>query len=178
MSAILGIIKSHEGALQLSSTPGVGTTFVVYLPTPAEVDRTEITLSPRVDMSMSAAGTVLLVDDEDALRAIGSALLGAMGFTVVTASNGREAIELYREKGEGIDVVLLDMVMPEMGGIEAYHKLRAIDRRVPVVICSGYGVDGLLDSIDADRNVRCIQKPYKPEQLRSTILDVLGTQTA
>jgi len=177
MSAILGIVKSHEGALQMSSSPGKGSNFVVYFPVPVENEQTEGACMPCPAPSTVASGFILLVDDEDGLRAIGAALLSAMGFSVVTASNGREAIEVYRERSAEIDVILLDLVMPEMGGVEAYQKLRGINRQVPVLICSGYGIEGVLDSIDADRNVRCIQKPYKPEQLRSTILDVLESRS-
>jgi len=76
-------------------------------------------------------------------------------------------------------MILLDMIMPEMGGIDTYHELRKIDPLVPIVICSGYGVDGILNNIDADKNLDSISKPYRPDQLQSIfrrLLDNTGVQ--
>ena len=132
--------------------------------------RSPVGLSPAAKCS----GTILLVDDEEGLRVIGSALLKAMGFSTITASNGREGLEIYREHGGGIDLVLLDLIMPEMGGMETYLELRKIKPDVPIVFCSGYGVEGVLDDIASDTFVCAIKKPYKPDLLRHTILDLLG----
>jgi CheY-like chemotaxis protein len=116
----------------------------------------------------------LLVDDEEALRTIGSALLNAMGFFTITASNGREALDIYHEQKNGIDLILLDLIMPEMGGIDTYHELRKMSLNVPIVICSGYGVEGVLDAFDTDPCVGAVQKPYKPDQLRCMMLNLMG----
>jgi len=179
MSAVLGIVKSHDGALQLSSTPGVGTTFKIYFPLPEKTESAETTKITGYVPLATSTGNVLLVEDEEALRKVGSALLGAMGYSVVTACNGREALQIFRERGIEIDMILLDMIMPEMGGIDTYHELRKIDPLVPIVICSGYGVDGILNNIDADKNLDSISKPYRPDQLQSIfrrLLDNTGVQ--
>ena len=172
MSAILGIIKSHNGALQLTSNPGVGTAFMVLLPLSDKVAEQSLQ-SDMIASSTVASGTLLLVDDEESLRTVGSLLLNSMGFTVILASNGREAVDIYRERGTEIDLILLDLIMPELGGIETYHELRKLNSRVPIVICSGYGVEGILENIDSDTCVGAIQKPYKPDELRSTILNLM-----
>jgi PAS domain S-box-containing protein len=177
MSAILGIIKSHDGALQLSSSIGVGTTFKIFFPLPVEISVVESAQLSGSTPLTTESGTVLLVDDEEALRTVGAALLGAMDFSVVTASNGREALDIYRKQGSEIDLILLDLIMPEMGGAETYHELRKLNKDVPIVICSGYGVEEIMKFFDADTCVGSIQKPYKPEQLRSTLLNMLKTTT-
>jgi len=173
MSAVLGIIKSHDGALQLISTPGTGTIFKAYFPAPDTIDTVETTQPEWNLPSIRANCTILLVDDEESLRAIGSALLNAMGYSAIAAANGREALEICREQESGIDLILLDMVMPEMGGVDTYHELRKMKPDVPIIFCSGYGIEGILDDFDTDRYVDAIQKPYKPDQLRSTMLNLL-----
>ena len=169
MSAVLGIIKSHEGSLQLSSTPGVGTTFTIYFPSSGKSEAVEATQTAGSVHSTKASGTVLIVDDEESLRIIGSALLKAMGFSVMTASNGREALEIYRERGSGIDLILMDLLMPEMGGIDAYLLLREISPAIPIVICSGYGIEGMSEEFDNDEYTAALQKPYKLDLLRNTL---------
>ena len=172
LSAVLGIIKSHEGALQLASTPGVGTTFKVYFLSYDKSDVVETALTAGPVPLVRACGTVLLVDDEESIRIIGAALLKAIGFSVVTATNGREALEIYREQGSAIDLVLLDVLMPVMGGFETYRKLREISPLIPVVICSGYSAEEIQEGI-TDEYAAVIQKPYKPEQLRTILMKLL-----
>lgn len=174
MSAILGIIKSHNGALQLSSTPGAGTTFKVYFPLPAADITVETTPLALHSSFFPAEGVVLLVDDEESLRNIGTVLLEAMGFSVVVAANGSDAIKLFKLHGKEIQLVMLDLIMPEMGGIEAYHQLRTIDDTVPIIICSGYGAESVADVITADAKAGFLHKPYKPAELRSTFSEILG----
>ena len=174
MTAILGIVKTHDGALQLSSKTGLGTTFKVYFPDPDQREAVNV-ISPEKPLpSAKARATVLLVDDEEALLTIGSALLSAMGFTAITASNGREALEIYREGGSRIDIALLDFIMPEMDGIELYQELRKTSPTIPVVICSGYSVEGILEITANDEHARVILKPYNPVQLQNVMLNLLG----
>lgn len=173
MSAVLGIIKSHDGVLQLFSAPDVGTTFKIYFPVLGAPDFFVTQPVSAFAPPAKGSGTILLVDDEESLRLIGSALLKAMGFSVVTAMNGRESLEIYREMGGRIDLILLDLLMPEMGGIDAYLQLREISSSIPIVICSGYAVEEILESINTDAHADVIQKPYKPDQLRETLMKFL-----
>lgn len=174
MSAILGIIKAHNGALQLSSEPGVGTTFKVYFPLFAVPDAAETRSATGSAPSAKGSGTILLVDDEEALRTIGSALLESMGFSAMTAANGREALDIYRERGSGIDLILMDLIMPEMGGIETYHELRKVAPTVPIVISSGYSV-GEVSELMNDEYAGVIQKPYRPDRLQEVLMKLLRT---
>lgn len=165
MSAIRGIVTSHEGILHLTSTPGVGTTFKVCFPVPEPFDSAE-TASTAAVHSEKGIGTILLVDDEQNLRDMGAALLEAMGFSALTAQHGREALEIYRECSSGIDMVLLDLIMPVMGGIETYTELRKAAPTLPIIICSGYGIETVADVIENDQHAGFVHKPYRPAQLR------------
>ena len=172
MSATLGIIKSHEGALQLSSSPGVGTSFTCYFPLPALPGVTETRPAVGVTPSIKGHGNILLVDDEQALLSICSSLLKSMGFSAMTAANGREALAAYHECGGGIDLVLMDLVMPEMGGVEAYRELRRVAPTLPIVISSGYSVEDITEFMD-DEYAEVIQKPYRPSQVQEVLMKLL-----
>lgn len=173
MSAICGIIKLHKGILKLISTVGVGTTFKVYFPLPevfgsADTEPTELAVSGNI------GGTILLVEDEQPLRIMGSALLEALGFTAIIAQHGREALEIYNESGCKIDLILLDLIMPVMGGIDTYKELRKINPDVPVIFCSGYSVESVSVIIDNDKNACFAHKPYKPDELRHLMLRMIS----
>ena len=174
MSPVLGIIKSHGGALQLSTQPGVGTTFSVYFPIFSVSSRVEsvstIKVSPAVGLlrSLKGSGTILLVDNQDSQRTIGSALLKAMGFSTMIAMNSNEALEIYGEHGDGIDLILLGLTAPETAGIDAYRLLRKISPTLPIVIGSCYSGENLTQDFTQDPFSAAVRKPYKPDELRDT----------
>lgn len=174
MSATLGIIKSHNAALQFSTTPGTGTSFKVWFPLPAVSGLAETT--PTVDPALSGKsnGTILLVDDEEALRDIGSMMLSTLGFSVLTAANGREALSVHHECGSVIDLVLLDLLMPVMGGVETYRELRNVAPSLPIVICSGFIDEIFFKEIMNDERAGSIRKPYNTDQLREVLAKVLS----
>lgn len=173
MSVILGIIKSHNGALQLDSAPGAGTTFKVYFPLPEKAVFADVVQSSWHMPSATMNGTVLLVDDEESIRTIGSALLSTMGFTTMTAANGCEALRLYNKRTSEIDLVMLDLIMPEMGGVETYHELRKIDSIVPIIFCSGYGAESAAEITATDENTCFLHKPYSQVELCRTVNEVI-----
>jgi len=174
MSAVLGIIRAHSGAVQLFSTTGTGTTFKVYLPLPGTADVAETATFAGTAVTDKKSCTILLVDDEESLLTVGAALLEAMGFSVVTAANGSEALEVYRMQKGGIDLVMMDLVMPGMGGVEAYRELRKIDSVIPIMICSGYGAESVADVIEDDERACFLHKPYKPAELRRELNRMVG----
>jgi len=180
MSAMIGIIKSHNGSLQLSSKLGEGTTFKVYFPLPAKPDTGELTEDPVVETGgLWSAGnsidkTILLVDDEEELRNTGSSLLVALGFTVITASNGREALELFSDPASAIDLIVMDLTMPEMDGIETYRELRKTAPAVPILFCSGYGNNPISLHIRDDVYADSVSKPYDPNEVRKILARLLG----
>jgi len=181
MSAVIGIIKSHKGALQVSSKPGEGTTFKVYFPLTPKPDPAKTTQAPRSDSSANCnsghgvSGTILLVDDEKELRRIGTDMLVAMGFSVITACNGREALDIFSERGSTIDLVFMDLTMPEMDGIKAYGELRKITS-IPIVLCSGYGSDEISSYINHDVHADFMPKPYRSNQVREVMTRLLDNR--
>jgi DNA-binding response OmpR family regulator len=119
---------------------------------------------------------VLLVDDEDALRGIETSMLAAIGFEVASASSGAEALEMYRKAGNSIDMVLLDVIMPGMSGVDVYHELRKISATVPIIMVSGCNADSFTSDMYADEYAAYIQKPYKPIMLRDIMLAFSTTE--
>lgn len=174
MSAVLGIIRAHSGAVQLSSETGIGTTIKVYLPLSGTADVADTVATAGTAVTNKKNCTILLVDDDEALLTVGAALLEALGFSVVTASNGSDALEVYRLHKCGIDLVMMDLVMPGMDGVEAYRELRKIDSIIPIMICSGYGAE-LVECVIADDERACfLHKPYKPVELRRELNRMVG----
>lgn len=176
MSAVLGIVKSHDGFLTLQSSPEAGTTFKVYFPL-SRLTEEAVTQEPPLVWSSPAVdskGTLLLVDDEAEVRRVGSALLDGMGFNVISVSNGSEALQAFSDGGSAIDLVLLDLIMPEMGGVETYRRLRKLSPTVPVVFLSGSDLESLLVEIENDAYSSAISKPYKPQMLREAVMKHLG----
>ena len=128
LSAVLGIIRSHDGGLRVYSEPGKGTTFKVLLPAvPDESSSPKADPAPSDQAAWRGEGTVLLVDDEESVRAISAKLLQFLGLDVMTARDGREAVEIYGQHYDEIDLVILDLTMPRMDGVEAYRELRRIN---------------------------------------------------
>jgi CheY-like chemotaxis protein len=158
--------------LQLSSTPGVGTTFKVFLPWTVVPDKSETVPSVSHYDEAKGSGTILLVDDEEGLLIIGATLLKAMGFSVMTATNGRDALEIFRERGSMIDLILLDLIMPEMGGVDAYHRFRDLSPAIPIIICSGYSDEEFKTGIEGDEFAAVVNKPFKPDQLRIAMMSL------
>jgi len=134
-------------------------------------------LWPRVQgltAARPATGTILFVDDQAVLRALGEAILHDAGYQVLTSANGREAVELFRELHESITCVILDLTMPEMDGAEALCELRAIQPGVAVIVCSGYSKQEILERFGEETPSAFLQKPFGATQLLRTLDRVLG----
>jgi two-component system cell cycle sensor histidine kinase/response regulator CckA len=171
LASAYGIIKGHGGYIDVDSTEGEGTTFRIYLPaTEKEVQE----IAKVVDGLAMGTETVLLVDDEEDIRQVGRELLEAMGYEVMLAKDGQEAIELYKKACNSIDIVLLDMVMPNMGGGQAYDRMKEINPDVKVLLSSGYSIDGEAAEILERGCDGFIQKPFGMKQLSGRIREVLG----
>lgn len=173
LSAVLGIVRGHRGAIRVDSTPGRGTTVTVLLPVaegaPSERPVEEALVAP----AAAATGTVLVVDDEPMVLRVVNRILRQEGFTVLEAANGREALDLYRSKGDEIDVILLDMTMPVMDGEETLKALRALDPKAKVVLSSGFAEEEVVANLVAASAQGFLQKPYKQEGLLAEVRRVL-----
>ncbi len=170
LASAYGIIKNHEGILNVYSERGEGTTFNICLPA---CEKKIIDEKKPLEGILRGTETVLLVDDEDIIVDIGKKNLEKLGYKVITARNGKEAVELYKKNQGNIDIVVLDMIMPEMGGGEAYDKLMEINPDVKVILSSGYSIEGQASEI---LNRGCdgfIQKPFRMKLLSRKINEVL-----
>ncbi len=170
LASAYGIIKNHEGILNVYSERGEGTTFNICLPA---CEKKIIDEKKPLEGTIRGSEAVLLVDDEDIIVDIGKKNLEKLGYKVITARNGKEAVELYQKNQGNIDVVVLDMIMPEMGGGETYDKLKEINPDVKVILSSGYSIEGQASEILKRGCDGFIQKPFRMKQLSGKINEVL-----
>lgn len=178
MSAVRGIVMSHCGALQLFSQPGQGTTFKVYLPVQiSESVENESTLQVSSEV-WQGCGTILLVEDDEQVKSIAGAMLRELGFFVIEASNGKDALELYRQNAADITMVMTDMGMPVMDGYELFSELKKLKPELPILISSGFGDVEVTSKIACDDITGLVSKPYRFDLLQEMVKSVLeGAQS-
>ena len=171
LAMVYGIVKQHGGYIIGYSEPGMGTTFKIYLPViPTETKPetpTEKLILPR------GTETVLLVDDEEMLRDLGKRILERSGYTVLTAANGKEALNLYGKQRGEISLVILDLIMPEMGGRQCLEELLKIDPQVRVLIASGYSAVGETKKTIESGAMGFVGKPYDMRQMLQAVRQAL-----
>ena len=172
LAMVYGIVKNHNGAINVYSEVGKGSIFQIYLPA-LEKEVTEEETEPEMELPHGSE-SILLVDDEEHVRNVGRAMLESFGYRVYFANNGIEACEIYEEKNDEIELVLLDMVMPKMGGGETYRRLKGIDAAVKVVIVSGYSINNRIREILNEGAMDFIQKPFSVQKLSSIVRKVLN----
>lgn len=174
LASVYGIIKGHGGYIDVASSEGQGTTFTIYLPA---TDKQVHTSVKAVEPLRKGKGTILLVDDEETVLDVGAMMLEHLGFEILKARKGKEAVNLFIENKDTIDLVVLDMVMPGMGGGQVYDTLKEIDPDVKVLLSSGYSLEGQAREI-MDRGCDgFIQKPFDLGQLSKKTLEILKTST-
>ena len=175
MSAVLGIVRGHRGALKIYSEVGKGTTFKILFPANELPDNGFAVR--RKDQAEGkdwrGSGTVLIVDDEETVCAVGKQILERMGFSVLTAPDGREALKVFREHADEIVCVLLDLTMPHMDGEEAFREMRYLHPDVTVILCSGYNEQDATQRFAGKGLAGFIQKPYNMAVLREKLVEVL-----
>ncbi|HNQ02693.1 MAG TPA: response regulator, partial [Syntrophales bacterium] len=171
LASVYGIVKGHGGFIDVESEKGKGTTFRIYLTaTDKPVARNGAEAPEPIRRGTE---TILLVDDEQMMLDIGRDLLQAMGYRVITARDGEEAVEIYRGRSDEIDLVLLDIVMPRMGGGQAFDRIKAVNPAAKVLLLSGYSIDGEATKILSRGCNGFIQKPFNLEQLSRSVKSVL-----
>jgi len=171
LASVYGIIKNHDGFVNVDSQKGRGTRFEIYLP--ASSDSALPEQFPAAALT-DGQETVLLVDDEEMIIDVGKRMLEKLGYEALTAANGAEAVDIYESRGEDIDLVILDMVMPKISGGETFDRLKEIDPAIKVILCSGYSIDGQATDI-LKRGCRAfIQKPFNLQTLSQHIRAILN----
>jgi PAS domain S-box-containing protein len=176
LAAVLGIMRGHHGAIQVTSQPDRGTTFRLFFP------RSDTLVDPqlwvdRPAQAYQSQGVILVVDDEEAVRSVASATLERCGFTVQTAANGRDGLLAYRERADHIRAVVLDLTMPILGGDEVLADLRSgglPGSAVPVLLSSGYSSADVTRNLQRFNPIQFLQKPYNPGDLIQKIRSCLG----
>ncbi len=169
MSAVLGIVRGHKGGIKVYSEPGRGTTIKLLFPSIPDALREEIHEEPAGDGKWQGKGTVLLVDDDETVRAVGRQMLERLGFKVLTANDGSQGVASYHEHTAEIDCVLLDLTMPHMDGEETFREMRRIHSGVRVILSSGYNEQDVIQRFAGKGLAGFIQKPYTLEPLRAAI---------
>ncbi len=157
LAMVYGIIKNHNGHIDVISEPGQGTRFVLYFPASGK-DITE--QKPAVPAIMKGTETILLVDDEPSVLQVSKAILESLGYTVYEVRNGEEAVSLYREMKDAIDLVVLDMVMPGLSGSETFDRIRELDPAARIILSSGYSLNDQAKQIMERGCKGFIQKPF------------------
>ena len=170
LASVYGIIKNHDGIINVYSVKGEGSTFIIYLP----AFEKEIVKEEKIpEKILKGTETVLLVDDEDIILDVGEGILKTLGYKVLIARSGKEAIELYKKNKDKIDMVILDMIMPQMGGGETYDRMKEIDPNIKVLLSSGYSINGQATEILKRGCDGFIQKPFTMKDLSKAIREVL-----
>ncbi len=174
LAAVSGIIRGHFGAVNVRSEPGNGTTIRVLFPVQSKHGKPEVTAFSGKRNVLSGSGTILLVDDEKSILSVGKQMLEHLGFSVLTASDGQAAVDLYRKHSENIMLVILDLIMPVLDGEETFKKLREITSDVAVILCSGCNKQEVTQRFTGKKLAGFLHKPYGFSQLEAMINKVIS----
>ncbi len=174
LATVYGIVANHGGTIDVESTADQGTDFRVLLPLIETAGVASGPVPPAPQKAERETKQILLVDDEEILRRVVSRMLGKLGLSVVAVTNGKEGVEYYQAHGDEIDLVILDMVMPVMGGRECFRHLKEFDPDVRVLVSTGSVFDGKIQELLDEGVLGFVQKPYKMDELGGKISEILG----
>ena len=174
LSTVYGIVKQSGGFIEVDSVPAVGTTFKVYLPIAEEtISSRRIAKISSPDVAGSA--TVLLAEDQDSIRDVLCEFLESKGYKVLSAQNGRQAVDIAEQYPESIDVLVTDVIMPQIRGLELAKRVTVLHPDIRVIFMSGYSEDALVENrLLFERSMTLIQKPFDPEELAQKIRESLS----
>jgi CheY-like chemotaxis protein len=163
LSIVYGIVRSHGGKIVCQSEPGNGATFTIYFPS---IDQEVSSFEEHGPKELvGGKETILLVDDETDVRELGEELLTSFGYKTLTASNGREGLEMFKAHPNVIDIVILDLVMPEMDGLECLKHIREIDPDAKVIVASGFASNGRAEDALREGAIASLKKPYEISEI-------------
>jgi CheY-like chemotaxis protein len=172
LSSAYSIVKNHGGFITLYSEVGRGTTFNIYLPASGKAPEEEKADSQEI---IEGEGTILLIDDEEIILTVAEEMVKALGYNVIAAGKGTDAIEIYRNNQDNINMIVLDMIMPGFSGGEVFDQLRKINPQAKILLASGYTIDGEASVIMSRGCNGFIQKPFNIQELSKKISEVLSS---
>ncbi len=170
LATVYGIVQGHGGTITVESEKGKGTTFHICLPAS---HREASRIAPAREVLERGCETILLVDDEEGIVSVSTDLLDHLGYRVMTAKSGREALDIYGKDGKAIDLVILDMIMPGMSGGETFDHLKELNPEIKVILSSGYSLDGMASQIMEHGCRSFIQKPFSLSSMSQKIREAL-----
>ena len=178
LASVFGIIKRHHGIITVDSQVGAGTTFSIYLPVVRSVAKPKVldevkVISPGKALG-KGSGTILVVDDEEYILNADKAMLNELGYEVLLANGGKEALRVFEENKDRIKLLILDLIMPDLGGEVVYDRIKSSRPDVRVILSSGYSIEGQAESILKKGCDGFIQKPYNLNQLAHKIEEILA----
>ncbi len=177
LATVYGIVKQHEGWIELESSADSGTVFRIHLPASGKRSLRQAGKSTDTRTPSRGAGTILLAEDDELVRTLAVKVLGKAGYRVLTAVDGIEALELFRREGSGIDLFILDIVMPRMSGMDVCERIREENPAARIVLSSGYSEEGLDRKCLSGRFLSFIQKPYDPPEFLELVRRAIDAPT-
>ncbi len=173
LASVYGVVKSHGGFCSVTSEEGRGTSFYLYFPVVREMEQHPVLLHSEPGTIVPGHEAVLLVDDEEIILKTAGSMLTKLGYQVILAESGREAVNRVREMGDAIDLIVMDMIMPDMDGVETFHQVRRLYPSIRVLLTSGYSYEGAASELMAEGCEGYLQKPYDINELSLHIREIL-----
>jgi CheY-like chemotaxis protein len=170
LAGVLGIIRGHRGGLRVTSVPGLGAQFTILFPISKDQTVDGENIDTNASGELKRAGLVLVIDDEEPVREAVCDILEIEAIEVITAADGLEGIKLFEQNHGEIDLVLLDLSMPGLGGVETFSRLRKIDATVPVLMSSGYNQKEVDSQFSGEQPAGFLQKPYSADILVDIVM--------
>lgn len=176
LAMVYGIVKNHRGYIECTSVPGKGATFDIYFPVSGKTDRSRLETLEGEKAVLGRGETILMIDDEKNLLDLGQDMLKGGGYVSLVAESGEDAIDIYKREKARIDLVILDLVMPGMGGYRCFEELRALDPGLKVVVASGYAPNNeVVKKILKSSGTAFVRKPYRLANMLRTVRELLDT---
>ena len=176
LASVYGVIQNHSGHIDVQSEPNKGSTFTFRLPA-ANTPMRQVRNTRDSERMPNECGKILLVDDEPLILKYSHEMIASLGISVISTIDSEEAISLYQEHWEELDLVVLDMVMPKMDGMQLFDALQKINPKIRVIMTTGYTIDSRISELIASGQHDFLKKPYTREDLSKSISGLLGSQT-
>ncbi len=171
LASVYGSVVEHQGAITVHSVPGQGTEFKILLPL---TEQPEAASAAETHIAAGNGQLILVVDDEQIIRSTTSKILTGLNYRVILAANGKDAVDVFKERSAEIDLVVMDVVMPVMSGRKAFEHMREIDEQLNVIFTSGFTGDEAISKLAAHGNIAFLRKPYRREELHRCVLSMLN----